>query len=65
LVTGGVKDFVLELLDVYVNGKHLPLKKRVTFRLLAHVSSVIGLLECLKPVISILRKPKTFEAIKK
>ncbi len=53
-------------IGAYVNGKYLPLKKRVTFHLLALVSSVvIGILECLTPVISILRKPKTFEVIKK
>jgi hypothetical protein len=53
-------------IGAYVNGKYLPLKRRISYHLLALVSSlVIGLLECLTPVIAIIKKPKTFEVIQK
>jgi len=53
-------------IGAYVNGKYLPLKKRITFHFLTLVSSIIiGMLECLTPVIAILKKPKTFEVIQK
>lgn len=53
-------------IGAYVNGKYLPLKRRISYHLLALVSSiVIGLLECLTPVIAVIRKPKTFEVIQK
>jgi len=53
-------------IGAYVNGKYLPLKRRISYHLLALVSSlVIGLLECLTPVIAIVKKPKTFEVIQK
>jgi len=53
-------------IGAYLNGKYLPLKRRISFHFLTFVSSVIiGILECLTPVISMLKKPKTFEVIKK
>jgi len=53
-------------IGAYFNGKYLPLKRRISFHLLALLSAVvIGFLECLTPVISIFTKPKTFEVIKK
>jgi cellulose synthase/poly-beta-1,6-N-acetylglucosamine synthase-like glycosyltransferase len=53
-------------IGAYLNGKYLPIKKRISFHLIALVSAfIIGLLECLTPVLSILDKPKTFEVIKK
>lgn len=53
-------------IGAYMNGKYLPAKKRVTFHFLALVSSVvIGMIECFTPVISIFKRPKSFEVIKK
>lgn len=53
-------------IGAYMNGKYLSLKKRVIYHVLALASSVvIGMLECFTPIISILRKPKTFEVINK
>ena len=53
-------------IGAYLNGKYLPIKERISFHLLAFVSAfIIGLLECLAPLLSILDKPKTFEVIKK
>jgi len=53
-------------IGAYVNGKYLPIKRRISYHLLALLSSiVIGLLECLTPVIAIIKKPKTFEVIQK
>ena len=50
----------------YLNGKYLPLKRRISFHFLTLISSVvIGIIECLTPIIAILKKPKTFEVIKK
>ena len=53
-------------IGAFLNGKYLPLKKRIGFHFLALVSSVaIGLLECITPIIALISKPKTFEVIKK
>lgn len=53
-------------IGAHLNGKYLPLKRRITFHFLALICAlVIGILECLVPVISIFRKPKTFEVIQK
>ncbi|MGD0643491.1 MAG: glycosyltransferase family 2 protein [Candidatus Bathyarchaeia archaeon] len=53
-------------IGAFLNGKYLPLKKRISFHFLALISSiVIGLLECVTPIISLIKKPKTFEVIKK
>jgi cellulose synthase/poly-beta-1,6-N-acetylglucosamine synthase-like glycosyltransferase len=53
-------------IGAYLNGKYLPVKKRINFHLLALVFAfVIGLLECLTPILSVLNKPKTFEVINK
>lgn len=50
----------------YFNGKYLPLRRRMSFHFLALLSAVlVGMLECLTPVISLLSKPKTFEVISK
>jgi len=53
-------------IGAYFNGKYLPTKKRIAFHFLALVSSILlGFIECLTPIFSILNKPKTFEVIKK
>ena len=53
-------------IGAFLNGKYIPLKKRVSFHFLALVSSVvIGLLECTTPIIVLVSKPKTFDVIKK
>lgn len=53
-------------IGAFLNSKYLPLKKKVSFHFLALVSSVfIGMLECMTPIIALIRKPKTFEVIKK
>ncbi|MGA3059792.1 MAG: glycosyltransferase family 2 protein [Candidatus Bathyarchaeia archaeon] len=53
-------------IGAFLNGKYLPLKKRISFHFLALISSiVIGLLECSTPIIAIIRRPKTFEVIQK
>jgi beta-1,4-mannosyltransferase len=53
-------------IGAFLNGKNLSLKKRIIFHFLALVSSVvIGMLECMTPIIALIRKPKTFEVIKK
>ena len=50
----------------FLNGKYLPLKKRIGFHFLTLVSSIaIGLLECTTPIIALISKPKTFDVIKK
>lgn len=53
-------------IGAFLNGKYLPLKKRISFHFLALVSSiVIGMLECITPIFALISKPKTFEVIKK
>lgn len=53
-------------IGAFLNGKYLPFKKRISFHLLALLSSiVIGLLECSTPLIAIVSRPKTFDVIKK
>ena len=53
-------------IGAFLNSKYLPLKKKVSFHFLALVSSVfIGMLECMTPVIAFIKKPKTFEVVKK
>jgi hypothetical protein len=53
-------------IGAFLNGKYLPLKKRISFHFLALVSSiVIGMLECITPIFALVSKPKTFEVIKK
>ncbi len=53
-------------IGAFFNGRYLHLKKRIGFHFLALISSVvIGLLECTTPIIALIRKPKTFEVVKK
>jgi cellulose synthase/poly-beta-1,6-N-acetylglucosamine synthase-like glycosyltransferase len=53
-------------IGAFLNGKYLPLKKKISFHFLALASSiVIGMLECMTPIIALVSKPKTFEVIKK
>jgi egghead protein (zeste-white 4 protein) len=53
-------------IGAFFNGKYLPLKKRIRFHFLTLIFAfAIGLLECLTPLIAFLRKPKTFEVIRK
>jgi beta-1,4-mannosyltransferase len=53
-------------IGVYMNGKYLTVKKRAQFHFLTLLFSIpIGLTECAVPLISVLRKPKSFEVIKK
>jgi len=64
-ITTGMWLFSYQI-GAFLNGKYLPLKKRIGLHFLTLVSAIfIGLLECLTPLISIIRKPKTFEVIRK
>jgi beta-1,4-mannosyltransferase len=48
------------------NGKYLSLKRKIKFHFLTLLFSVlIGLIECATPLAALLRKPKSFEVIKK
>ncbi len=53
-------------IGVHLNGRHLSLKKKAQFHFLTFLFSIlIGLIECITPLIAVLNKPKTFEVIKK
>lgn len=53
-------------IGVLMNSKYLTLKRRTEFHLMTLLFSIpIGLIECAVPLISVIRKPKSFEVIKK
>lgn len=49
-----------------LNSKYLSVKRRAQFHMLALMFSVlIGLIECVTPIMALIQKPKSFEVIKK
>ena len=53
-------------IGAFLNSKHLPRLKRLQFHLLTLASTpLIGMIECVIPILSVIRRPRTFEVIEK
>jgi len=53
-------------IGAFLNGKYLPRAKRVWFHFLILVTSLgLGVIESSTPILALIRKPKTFEVVRK
>ena len=53
-------------IGAFLNGKYLPRAKRVWFHFLILVTSIgLGVIESSTPILALIRKPKTFEVVRK
>jgi egghead protein (zeste-white 4 protein) len=53
-------------IGAFMNSKHLSRLKRFQFHLLTLISTpFIGMIECMIPILSVIRRPRTFEVVEK
>jgi beta-1,4-mannosyltransferase len=65
LITSGLWLLSYQI-GAFFNGKYLSKWRRVEFHLVTLVSTpVLGLIECAMPILAVLKRPKTFEVVKK